>query len=720
MAILVYPCIPTALFLQNRPQSAPLTPVRCSSSATVKLPTSKAITSSNGGKSTGAAVLWYKNDLRVDDHPGLIAASKHTVVVPLYVFDHRILRCFTEEKLELLLFAVKDLRNSLKDLGSDLMIRFGRTESVIQDLVKEVRAANIYTQEEVEYDLQLVIEKVNENLGDIKSPKISLWNTPFYDIKNIMDIPLSYDEFQQLKLSIHSPLSSPKLPSIATDLAWGALPTLNDLKEFIDENPYKSKDSWTSIKNNSAEYVMQNARILASNGLTSQTNLIPLTKSNQKRIKNSAFITQQGNVIGGGTNDVLNALSAYLKYLEGTTRDDWQEVHDKLSKAETREGASFGVLFGPVLQLGIVSRRRVYYETLKYEKDRNGGFLSPFGYSTATIAAAAGHVLSTEWYSLLASRSQLDSTKRYSIRYWKWNGYLIQYTVVGSEGPAILLVHGFGAFLEHYRDNIKNIAENGNRVWAITLLGFGRSEKPNVIYTELMWAEFIRDFIVEVIREPVHLVGNSFGGYFVSIVAGLWPALAKSVVLLNSAGHYIPEYSSVPPFKERKTTGVAWLGARGISGYLKLSVRNLVRSCYPTKRDRADEGLLSEMVRASYDPGAVVVLESLFTFDPSIPMNYVLKGLEEKVMIIQGMKDPISDSKTKVNLVKKHFKEIEIKELDAGHCPHDEVPEEVNSIIREWVVNVENRCQILEQKFKDNRMPTKKQSLEKEFSGQTS
>lgn len=52
----------------------------------------------------------------------------------------------------------------------------------------------------------------------------------------------------------------------------------------------------------------------------------------------------------------------------------------------------------------------------------------------------------------------------------------------------------------------------------------------------------------------------------------------------------------------------------------------------------------------------MVVLESLFTFDPSIPMNYVLKGFEEKIMIIQGMKDPISYSKTKVNLVKKTLK----------------------------------------------------------------
>lgn len=136
MAILVSPRIPTFFFSQSRRSSVSLTPVRCSS-ATVKLSSSITTTSSGGGNRTGAAVLWYKNDLRVDDHPGLIAASQHQMVVPLYVFDHRILRHFNEEMLELLLFAVQDLRNSLKEMGSDLMIRSGRTESVIQDLVKE-------------------------------------------------------------------------------------------------------------------------------------------------------------------------------------------------------------------------------------------------------------------------------------------------------------------------------------------------------------------------------------------------------------------------------------------------------------------------------------------------------------------------------------------------------------------------------------------------------
>lgn len=94
-------------------------------------------TKSSQGENAGAAILWFKQDLRVDDHPGLIAVSRHRTVIPLYVFDHRILSHFTEEMLELVLFALKDLRKSLKDQGSDLMVRFGSAEAIIQDLVKE-------------------------------------------------------------------------------------------------------------------------------------------------------------------------------------------------------------------------------------------------------------------------------------------------------------------------------------------------------------------------------------------------------------------------------------------------------------------------------------------------------------------------------------------------------------------------------------------------------
>lgn len=38
----------------------------------------------------------------------------------------------------------------------------------------------------------------------------------------------------------------------------------------------------------------------------------------------------------------------------------------------------------------------MHYEAIVYEKERNAGFLSPFGYSAATIAAAIDAVCSME------------------------------------------------------------------------------------------------------------------------------------------------------------------------------------------------------------------------------------------------------------------------------------------------------------------------------------
>lgn len=252
-------------------------------------------------------------------------------------------------------------------------------------------------------------------------------------------------------------------------------------------------------------------------------------------------------------------------------------------------------------------------------------------------------------------------------------------------------MHGFGAFLEHYRDNINAIAEHGNHVWGITLLGFGQSEKPNIVYTELLWAEMLRDFIIEVVGEPVHLVGNSIGGYFVSIVASLWPSLVKSVILMNTAGNVIPEFSSRRFPSERQTSAAARLGAQLLLFYLRLNIRNTLKNFYPTKTNRADDWLINEMLRASYDPGVTVVLESIFSFDLSIPLNYLLEGYEEKVLILQGMKDPLLDSKAKLAILKEHCTGLAIRELDAGHCPHDEQPQKVNSIVCEWVVAVERK-----------------------------
>ncbi|KAL2227185.1 UNVERIFIED_CONTAM: Pheophytinase, chloroplastic [Sesamum indicum] len=644
MALLFLPRLFTVSMSPKRAFFAPKARFRLSASAVdVRV-------ESGAAASSTTAIVWYKHDLRVEDHPGLVAASQHRCVVPLYVFDRRILSIlgccrslllagihyeqflinisadliyagFSDEMLELLLFALEDLRKLLNEQGSNLVIKFGRAENVIGDLVKE----------------------------------------------SLVDLPSSYNDFTKLNPPVVPPIMPPKLSGNLMNLSWGTLPTLADLKEYRDDIygwGFK-KEEWTSIKSLSAENLLQRKNLrgnveLKPPKLEKENQRDSGKTSQRKKPEKSAFVTSQGSSVGGGSSLVLNALAGYLRYLEGTARDEWQEVHEKLRLSEKREGASFQALFGSALLLGIISRRRVYDEAIKYEKERNGGFLSPFGYSTTTVAAAINTVSSME------------------------------YTTAGHEGPAILLVHGFGAFLEHYRDNVYPMAEAGNRVWAITLVGFGKSEKPNIIYTELVWAELLRDFIIEVIGEPAHLVGNSIGGYSVAIVAGIWSSIAKSVVLMNTAGNIIPGYSALGYSGDRRTSGAVWLGARLLLVYLRFNIRNILRSFYPAKTDRADDQLINEMIRASYDPGVIFVLESIFSFDLSLALNYLLEGFEKKILVIQGMKDPLSDSKSMLAMFQEHCRGIAIKEVNAGHCPHDELPNEVNSIIKEWVATLES------------------------------
>lgn len=122
-----------------------------------------------------------------------------------------------------------------------------------------------------------------------------------------------------------------------TDICFetGSLPTLDDLKKFLVGSSGKSKDKWTSIKNTSAEGLLRRDHIVVPKNLMGDLGFSKLGESNKsnssdkptgrKRPVKSSFLTQQGNVVGGGTRVVLNALAAYLRYAEGTMQYDWQE-----------------------------------------------------------------------------------------------------------------------------------------------------------------------------------------------------------------------------------------------------------------------------------------------------------------------------------------------------------------------------------------------------------
>lgn len=58
--------------------------------------------------------------------------------------------------------------------------------------------------------------------------------------------------------------------------------------------------------------------------------------------------------------------------------------------------------------------------------------------------------------------------------------------------PALVLIHGFGASVYHWRYNIPALVKEGYRVLALDLLGFGLSDKPIIEYSAETWRDQVR------------------------------------------------------------------------------------------------------------------------------------------------------------------------------------------------------------------------------------
>ncbi|CAL4900834.1 unnamed protein product [Urochloa decumbens] len=154
---------------------------------------------------------------------------------------------------------------------------------------------------------------------------------------------------------------------------------------------------------------------------------------------------------------------------------------------------------------------------------------------TRASGAGAGGGTSTSSAATAAASLSLEELRR-GCSTWTWRGMRVNYLARG-QGPPVLLVHGFGASVAHWRRNIRVLSESYT-VYAIDLLGFGASDKPpGFSYTMETWAELILDFLEEVVKRPTVLVGNSVGSLACVIAAAESNReVVRGLVLLNCAG----------------------------------------------------------------------------------------------------------------------------------------------------------------------------------------
>ena len=288
--------------------------------------------------------------------------------------------------------------------------------------------------------------------------------------------------------------------------------------------------------------------------------------------------------------------------------------------------------------------------------------------------------------------TSLDS----STQTWTWRGFPICYQTHGETGPAVIMIHGFGASWAHWRKNLPVLGETC-RCYALDLIGFGGSAKPSpgveIEYTFATWGQQVADFCREVVGSSAFLVGNSIGSIVAMQTAVNYPDISLGVAAIDC---------SLRLFHDRKRVTLPWYQRLGVPVMQKVlsnkwvgnlyfqqlakpeQIRKILLQAYRRQEAVTDE-LIALLLEPAAAPGAVDVFLAFINYSQGPLAEDLLPILPCPAIILWGTEDPWEPIELGRELANFPVVEKFVALEGVGHCPQDEAPEMVNPILRDWI-----------------------------------
>lgn len=273
-------------------------------------------------------------------------------------------------------------------------------------------------------------------------------------------------------------------------------------------------------------------------------------------------------------------------------------------------------------------------------------------------------------------------------RYVVAGGLRMRYWSAGEQGTPIVLLHALACSVEFWEPAMALLAKN-HRVFALDLVGFGLSDKPDAPYTSAYLAGTVRDFIDALGLEQVDLVGNSMGGAVALKFALDFPARVHRLVLVCAAGlGYAvgpgPRLLSLPVVGE-------------ILGRPRRSTsRRVVEACVYNRSAVTDE-LVAAVYRHGKTKGAVrSLLRTVRSFirfqgqraDVIEEHRSGFPRIQAPTLVMTGAKDRVipADYLDAITRIPK----VEVRTFEkCGHYPQLEVPEAFSNAVLEFLAGPE-------------------------------
>lgn len=258
----------------------------------------------------------------------------------------------------------------------------------------------------------------------------------------------------------------------------------------------------------------------------------------------------------------------------------------------------------------------------------------------------------------------------------------IFYTKKGN-GTPLLLIHDLKctASAAEWNSIIDELSRN-HTVYALDLLGCGRSEKPRMTYTNYIYVQLINNFIKEVIGSRTDVITSGSSSNIAIMGCYSDSSLYNRIMMINPPS--LKESAKYPKANHKTMKYLIEMPIIGTTIYNMVTSYSSILNSYKNKMlftDRCLERDVDTMYEASHHGGtsAKFFFASERSHFTNVNMVHALKKLNNSMYIIGGR-----DVKDIVDTMESHVyynPAIETELID--HCksyPHIEQPEELLSL----------------------------------------
>lgn len=265
------------------------------------------------------------------------------------------------------------------------------------------------------------------------------------------------------------------------------------------------------------------------------------------------------------------------------------------------------------------------------------------------------------------------------------NGVKVHYKLYGSGEPAIILMHGFGAYSFSFDSVMKDLSKYGT-VIAFDRPAFGFTERPLLDgwkgpnpYTNEFAADLAVGLMDKLGIDNAILLGHSAGGAVALLTYYRHPERVSALILEDAAVYgsgtswytklflYLPQFQRLGPLLVRSIAGESGINTIYLAWYNDSKITPDIIEGYrrPLMADNWDYALW-QFTLASKD----------------LKLAEKLSRISVPVLIITGTEDQIIAPSDAARLATEIPNAVLVSIKNCGHIPHEERPEEfLNAVI---------------------------------------